>query len=269
MSTSFKYMFVLEAALMLTAAAGPAQAQIELRYSPPDTTIEPEDTTILSVMLDDAVFIRTFELMVTYDPTLISTVDAGPGALFSDSGFFVWETFAESVPGQWHASAIIMGATDSLSGPGELFAWEVEGLIEGTSPITTVQALLYAPNATIIPDVNLDSTTLRVRNAPSAVGDLPTYQSDLTLYPNPFNPRTRVGFDLPSDGHVRLAVFDARGRRVAVLHEGVTGEGPIHFDWNGQDDKGARQPGGVYLFRLEARIGGITHTASTKGILLK
>jgi len=269
MPTYSRYLIILGAVLMLTAATGPAQAQIELRYSPPDTTIEPGATTILSVMLDDSVFIRTFELRVTYDPTLISTVDASPGALFSESGFFVWETFDESVPGEWHAAAIIMGATDSLSGPGELFAWQVEGLIEGTSPITTLQAQLYAPNATIIPDVNLDSTTLRVSYAPSAVGDLPVYQSGLTLYPNPFNPRTRVGFDLPSGGHVRLAVFDARGRRVAVLHEGVAGAGPLYFDWDGQDDKGAPQPGGVYLFRLEARTGGITHTASTKGILLK
>ena len=86
-----------------------------------------------------------------------------------------------------------MGATDSLSGPGELFAWEIEGLIEGgPSPITALEVKLYEPNATMIPDVTLPPTTIRVRWAPSGVDDLPGLRSGLDLYPNPFNPSTRI-----------------------------------------------------------------------------
>ena len=189
--------------------------------------------------------------------------------MFSDSGFFIWEGFEESVPGQWHGFAIVMGAIDSLSGPGELFAWEVEGLIEGTTAITSIETLLYEPNASLIPAVTLDATTLRVRYAPSAVGDLPGLASGLRLFPNPFNPGTRVAFDLPAEGPVLLRVFDARGRRVATLHEGYAPAGLRQFDWNGRDDTGAVQPGGVYLFRLETRHQGLPHAATTKGILLK
>ena len=36
-------------------------------------------------------------------------------------------------------------------------------------------------------------------------------------YPNPFNPTTTIEFTLPEDGHVRLAVYDVRGRLVSTL----------------------------------------------------
>jgi len=265
-----KYNLILAAALILVVSASAASAQISLRFTPPDTTIQPGDMTRISVMLDDPVYFRTIELTVTYDSTLIRTVKSGSGqgALFTDSGFFIWEAFEEPVPGQWHGFAAIMGATDSLSGPGELFAWEVEGLIDGTTAITSIETILYEPNANTIPDVTLDPTTLRVRQ-PSAVGDLPAYQTNLTLYPNPFNPRTRIGFDLPAAGHILLAVFDARGRHVATLHEGAATAGPVHFDWDGRNDSGLVQPGGVYLFRLDSQQGGVTNSVTTKGILLK
>jgi len=265
----FKYSLVLTAALILTVSAGAASAQIALRFSPPDTTFEPGATTRVSVMLDDAVYFRTIDLTVTYDTTFIRTVSGGQGALFSDSEFLIWEGFEESVPGLWHGFAIIMGATDSLSGPGELFAWEVEGLIRGTSPITAIETKFFEPNSALIPDVTLDPTTISVRKAPTAVGDLPIFQPDLKLYPNPFNPGTRIGFDLPAGGHVLLSVFDARGRRVVTLNEGHAPSGAVHFDWDGRDDSGFVQPGGVYLFRLDLRLDGVMHTATTKGILLK
>lgn len=269
MNRFFKFQTVLLVTCALIILSAPASAQIDLRFTPADTTIEPSATTRVSVMLDDAVYFRTIELTVTYDAALIQTVSGGPGNLFSDSGFFIWEGFEESVPGQWHGFAIVMGATDSLSGPGELFAWEVEGLVEGTTPITSIETLLYAPNASTIPGVTLDPTTLRVRFAPSAVGDLPSLSSGLALYPNPFNPGTRVSFELPTAGHVFLRVFDARGRSVAVLHDGFATAGLRQFDWDGKDDSGRAQPGGVYLFRLDSQQQGAVQSATTKGILLK
>ncbi|MEN8008484.1 MAG: FlgD immunoglobulin-like domain containing protein [Candidatus Krumholzibacteriota bacterium] len=269
MNKHLKSFLFLTTVIILAATAGGARAQIDLRFSPPDTTIEPGDTTRVSVMLDDAIHFRTIELTVTYDSTLISTVTGGQGALFSDSGFFIWEGFEESVPGLWHGFAIVMGAIDSLSGPGELFAWDVTGLVEGTTPITSIETNLYEPDATLIAGVGLDPTTLRVRWAPTSVNDLPSLGKKLDIFPNPFNPGTRIRFDLPAAGHVALSVYDARGRHVATLHDGQTDAGPLHFDWNGRDDQGLVQPGGVYLFRLVSTRNGDRHSAVAKGLLLK
>lgn len=43
--------------------------------------------------------------------------------------------------------------------------------------------------------------------------------------PNPFSGRTRLRFSLPDGGRVHLAVFDATGRRVATLIDGVRAAG--------------------------------------------
>jgi hypothetical protein len=71
--------------------------------------------------------------------------------------------------------------------------------------------------------------------------------------PNPFNPTTRIDFDLARDGHVRLRVFDVAGRLVRTLvdedmHQGFRQS----VTWNGLDENGLRVSSGVYLYRLEA-----------------
>jgi hypothetical protein len=65
--------------------------------------------------------------------------------------------------------------------------------------------------------------------------------------PNPAARAATVGFHLPESGPVRLDVFDATGRRVAVLVDGVRPAGPHEaaLDVSGLS-------GGVYLVRLGA-----------------
>jgi hypothetical protein len=71
-------------------------------------------------------------------------------------------------------------------------------------------------------------------------------------YPNPFNPMTQLRYRLPAAGPVRLAVYDAAGRRVRVLVAGerVAGEHPV--SWDGRDDGGRELPSGLYLCELRA-----------------
>ena len=65
--------------------------------------------------------------------------------------------------------------------------------------------------------------------------------------PNPFTDRTRVTFALPAPAAVTVEVFDAVGRRVAVLAQGdlAAGEHDAVFDADGL-------PAGVYLVRVAA-----------------
>lgn len=77
----------------------------------------------------------------------------------------------------------------------------------------------------------------------------------LRCYPNPCNPRTTVRLDLPARGAAdcRVELFDVRGRRVALLHDGpLTGAGPHAFSWDGRDDRGRELSSGVYLARARA-----------------
>ena len=77
-------------------------------------------------------------------------------------------------------------------------------------------------------------------------GEMPSRISLEPLYPNPFNPQATVRFHLASPEHARIRVFDATGRLVATLVDGVrpSGEHTIVFD-------AGDLPSGVYLVRLE------------------
>ncbi len=72
----------------------------------------------------------------------------------------------------------------------------------------------------------------------------------LPNYPNPFNPHTTLAFVLPAAGHVRLDLYDARGRRVTQLLNDRLDEGRHSAIWNGCDSAGQPLPSGVYLSRL-------------------
>ncbi|MFK7845209.1 MAG: PA14 domain-containing protein [Rhodothermales bacterium] len=67
-----------------------------------------------------------------------------------------------------------------------------------------------------------------------------------TNYPNPFNPRTVIRFDLPIAGSVRLTIYDATGRKISALvnKEMTSGRHEVTFD-------GTSLASGMYFYRLE------------------
>ncbi|MBK7190740.1 MAG: hypothetical protein IPH86_19315 [bacterium] len=70
--------------------------------------------------------------------------------------------------------------------------------------------------------------------------------------PNPFNPRTVIGFSLDRPGAVRLRIFDVAGRLVRTLHDGqVLPVGAHEAVWEGRDNAGQPVAAGVYHCRLE------------------
>ena len=74
-------------------------------------------------------------------------------------------------------------------------------------------------------------------------------------FPNPFNPTTSIPVVLTGTRHVRLAVYDLRGRLVRVLADEIMGTGrhEIPFDGSGLAS-------GAYYYRLEG--GGPVQTRS-------
>jgi len=68
--------------------------------------------------------------------------------------------------------------------------------------------------------------------------------------PNPFNPRTTLSYELHRPGRVELGVYDAKGRRVAILVGGSREAGAHEVVWNGCDDGGRAVPSGVYFANL-------------------
>jgi hypothetical protein len=73
--------------------------------------------------------------------------------------------------------------------------------------------------------------------------------------PNPFATSTSIGFEIPRKGEVALRVFDAAGRLVRTLADGVREPGAHRVEWDGRDASGRTVASGVYLYRLETAEG--------------
>jgi hypothetical protein len=69
-----------------------------------------------------------------------------------------------------------------------------------------------------------------------------------TNYPNPFNPRTKISYELPQTGRVTVRIFDINGQAVATLVRNTlqkAGRYTIVFD-------AENLPSGVYFYQLTA-----------------
>jgi hypothetical protein len=69
--------------------------------------------------------------------------------------------------------------------------------------------------------------------------------------PNPFNPMTRIDYDLPRAMNVSLNIFNVRGQRVRTLLSGFQNAGAHSVTWDGLDRSGVRVPSGAYIYRID------------------
>lgn len=70
--------------------------------------------------------------------------------------------------------------------------------------------------------------------------------------PNPFNPSTLIGYQLPEASRVRLVVYNLLGQEVRVLVNEKIEAGYFTTTWDGTDRLGRRVASGVYLYRIQA-----------------
>jgi hypothetical protein len=69
-------------------------------------------------------------------------------------------------------------------------------------------------------------------------------------YPNPFNPMTKISFDLATQGRVRISIFSVDGRLVKTLVDAPFGPGRYERVWQGKDNNGRAVSSGTYLYRM-------------------
>lgn len=69
-------------------------------------------------------------------------------------------------------------------------------------------------------------------------------------YPNPFNPITRLEFDLPNQVDASLKVYDIMGREVATIVNESMVAGYHRVVWDGRNESGQLLPSGIYIARL-------------------
>ena len=163
---------------------------------------------------------------------LFSTVDGG----------ITWEPVASGLTGTSHA-------------------WEVPLI-----PSEEVKVRVFAFDNKGVLGYDSSDAFFTVTGDLSAVDDVvPTVYALRGAYPNPFNPKTTISFDLPKDGPARLTIYDVRGRKVIDLVDENRGRGRHDVVWLGKDEHGRQMASGVYYYRIVAG----DFTAVKKMTLLK
>jgi hypothetical protein len=82
---------------------------------------------------------------------------------------------------------------------------------------------------------------------------LPRHFALAANVPNPFNPSTRVNYEVPvGGGEMTLRIYDLRGQLVRTLVDGAQPAGRHAAIWDGRDEAGRPLPSGVYVGRLQA-----------------
>ena len=79
-------------------------------------------------------------------------------------------------------------------------------------------------------------------------------------YPNPFNPSTKIIYQIPERGNVSLKVYDMLGKEITTLVEEYRDEGryEINFD-------AGNLASGIYIYQLRAN----NYIATKKMLLMK
>ncbi len=125
---------------------------------------------------------------------------------------------------------------------------ETSHISQNTKSVELAGGLIYLANGDEIVILDLDEVT--------AVGSTPLPTAGGVLLgqnsPNPFNPMTKLSFDLAAPAHARLSIYDVGGHLVKTVVDELRPVGRHEVMWDGQNAAGQQVPSGVYLYRLEA-----------------
>ncbi|MBN2171197.1 MAG: hypothetical protein JW819_07760 [Candidatus Krumholzibacteriota bacterium] len=171
-----------------------------------------------------------------------------------DGRILFWETGADSYAMRevlWDLSTLagqgvyVVVADLSTTSWGHISADSIEEYLKsGEDPLPPVSPLADGP---LLVDVLIAAGygTTDTGPAPAPAGG-----RLLAPHPNPFNPRTRLRYELDRSGRALLEVHDASGRLVRRLLDEPLPAGPGFCIWDGRHASGRPAPAGVYLARL-------------------
>ena len=71
-------------------------------------------------------------------------------------------------------------------------------------------------------------------------------------YPNPFNPTTKLAYDLPEKLFVKITIYDMLGNVIDILRNQIEDPGYKSVQWNGTNKQGRPVSAGVYLLSIKA-----------------
>lgn len=105
--------------------------------------------------------------------------------------------------------------------------------------------------------------------AKEAVQAMPTSFALDQNFPNPFNPETSIGYQLPETGNVKLEIYDVLGKKIKTLMTKEQLAGYYTVNWNAINDNGMVVPSGIYYYRIQVITANEVFSSTRKMLLLK
>ncbi len=73
---------------------------------------------------------------------------------------------------------------------------------------------------------------------------------EITNYPNPFNPETKIEYSIPSESKIELSIYNIKGQKVRLLVSGQLSAGKHSVVWEGKDENEKPVGSGLYFYKL-------------------
>jgi hypothetical protein len=144
--------------------------------------------------------------------------------------------------------------------PMEFKGWQKSTGIEGEAIATFASGGYFGDLITVVNPLVVSMTDV---DDPHYT--LPTQFNLQQNFPNPFNPKTTIGYHLPTSVQTRILIYDMTGRLVNTLIDAYQSAGHHSVTWNGCDHLGFRVSSGLYFARMEAG----SYTATRKLNIVK
>ena len=207
----------------------------------------------------------TLEMTVQFTEQVAVELSSFVGSVIEDRVVLNWATASQTN----NAGFRVLRSMD-----GETYE-AVSELIAGAG--TTDQLMDYMFEDTSLPaseivyyvleQIDLDGTITRSNPIEVLLGARFTLPTEFAsaVYPNPFNPRTTISYDLPSDADVSIIIYDAIGQEIRRLVSQHYTAGRYSVQWDAKDFMGRSVGSGVYIAKIKAG----PNTAIQKMLLLK
>jgi hypothetical protein len=146
-----------------------------------------------------------------------------------------------------------------------LLAYSTEGASIPTGRGVTVLIPVTLVSGSDVPVLSLTDVVLADAHAnriPATMGNssvkVSTLPASYTLgasAPNPFNPSATISYEVPSQSHIQLVVYNLLGQEVVRLVDQVQAAGRYEVRWNARNAFGQTVSSGIYMYRLSSGDG--------------
>lgn len=230
--------------LAVAARRAGVNANVEMALELAGEMAPPGETISITVSMANARRLNGYGLELLYDAGKFEFVTVAPAEddLLKSTGggtplFGNWPDEGR-VP---VVNAIVGSGWVSGGGPLATFTFRVMGAFEEVARFEIARGVVFDAD--------------RLRNPVAAPGALEVRSppAEFALhrnYPNPFNPRTSIPYDLAEGGDVILRIYNLLGQEVRTLVRERQAPGRYTVQWSGTDNRGAPVSSGVYFYQV-------------------